>query len=88
MKHDPKATANALVVVGGGLYIICAAWILLSRDSFMGVINTWVHGIDLSALPSKTPDLGTLLMGLLTFVISAWLTGYVFAVVYNNFVRK
>ncbi|OGY29880.1 MAG: hypothetical protein A3F33_02540 [Candidatus Woykebacteria bacterium RIFCSPHIGHO2_12_FULL_43_10] len=88
MQHDQKATANALAVVGGGLYTLCATWTLLARDSFMGVMNTWAHGIELSTLPSKSPDFGTLFIGLATFVVAAWVTGYAFAVVYNNFAKK
>ena len=88
MKHNPKATANALAVVGGVLYLICAAWTLFSRGSFMGVMNTWAHGVELSALPSKTPDLGTLTIGFVTFVLAAWVTGYAFAVCYNYFAKN
>ena len=88
MKHDPKATANALAVVAGALYLICAVWTLISRSSFMGVMNTWAHGIELSALPAKTLDLGTLLIGFVTFVLAAWVTGYAFAYTYNYFVKK
>lgn len=88
MKHDPKATANALAVVSGALYLICAVWTLTSKASFMGVMNTWAHGVDLSALPSKTPDVGVLLIGLVTFVLAAWVTGYAFAYLYNYFAQK
>ena len=88
MNHDPKATANALAVVAGGLYLVCAVWTLISRSSYMGVMNTWAHGIELSALPSKTPDMGTLLIGFVTFVLAAWVTGYAFAYTYNYFVKK
>lgn len=88
MKHNPKATAHAVAAVGGALYLICAVWTLGSRSSFMGVMNTWAHGVELSALPAKTPDFGILVVGLITFTLAAWLTGYAFAVVYNYFVEK
>ena len=88
MNHDPKATANALAVVAGGLYLVCAVWTLISRSSYMGVMNTWAHGIELSALPAKTLDIGTLLIGFVTFVLAAWVTGYAFAYTYNYFVKK
>lgn len=88
MKHDPKATANALAVVGGALYLICAVWVLVARSSYMGVMNTWVHGIDMSALPTKTLDSGTLVTGFVTFVLVAWVTGYFFAYSYNYFAKK
>jgi len=88
MKHDPNATANSLAVVGGALYLLCALWTLISRSSFMGVMNTWAHGVELSALPSKPLNFGTLLVGLITFVLAAWLTGYTFAKVYNYFAKR
>ncbi len=88
VKHDPKATANALAVVGGGLYAICAAWVVIARESFMGVMNTWAHGIDLAVLPTKPLDLGTIFLGFVTFVLAAWATGYAFAYFYNSFAKK
>lgn len=88
MQHNPKATANALAAVGGALYLICTLWTILSRDSFMELMGSWAHGIDLSLLPQKPLDMGTVLIGLLTFVLSAWVTGYVFALAYNYFAQK
>lgn len=88
MNHNPKATANALATVAGGLYLICAIWTLVSRDSFIGVIGTWAHGVDLNALPAKTPDFGTLIIGFITFVIASWLTGYAFVYAFNYFAKK
>lgn len=88
MKHDPKASANALAVVGGALYLICAVWTLGSRGSFMGVMGSWAHSIDMNALPQKTPDFGLLLIGFITFFLAAWVTGYAFAVTYNYFAKK
>ena len=87
MEHNPKATANTLAVVGGALYVICAVWTLVSRGSFMGVMGLWAHSIDMNALPQKTPDFGSLLTGLITFVLAAWVTGYAFVVCYNYFVK-
>lgn len=88
MNHNPKATANALAVVGGVLYIICAVWTLVSRDSFIAIFNTWPHAIDLSTLPVKQPDAGSIIIGLITFVLASWVTGYVFAYTYNYFAKK
>lgn len=88
MKHDPKATANALALVGAALYIVCAAWVLVSKDSFMGVMNTWAHSIDLGAVPSKMPTFGEIVVGLITFTAAAWVSGYAFAKAYNYFLSK
>lgn len=88
MKHDPKATAHALAVVGGALYLICAVWTFVSRSSYMGMMSTWEHGIDVSALPAKTPDSAALVTGFVTFVLVAWVSGYCFAHCYNYFAAK
>lgn len=88
MKKDPVATAHALAIVSGILYILCALWTVVSRSSFMGVMSTWTHSIDLSRLPSQPPSFGSLVVGFVTFVVVAWLTGYAFAIVYNYFVKK
>lgn len=86
--HNPKATANALAVVGGVLYIICAAWTLISKESFMGLMGSWAHSIDVNALPQKTSDFGALTIGFVTFTIVAWVTGFCFAHCYNYFAKK
>lgn len=88
MNHNPKATANALAVVGGALYLICAVWSFISRESFMAIFNTWTHTVDLSRLPTRQPDFGSILIGLITFVIASWVTGYAFAYIYNYFAKK
>ena len=86
--HNSKATANALASVAGALYIICAAWTMVSKGSFMGIMGSWVHSVDINALPQKNPDFGLLLLGFITFTLAAWVTGYVFAKSYNYFARK
>lgn len=87
MKLDPKASGNALAIVGGVLYLVCAVWVLSARNSYMGVMNSWMHGFDFQTLPVKTLDFGTLIVGLVTFVLTAWIVGYGFALVYNRLAR-
>lgn len=85
--HNPKATANALAVIGGTLYIICAIWTMVSKESYLGLMSTWTHSLDINALPQKTPDFGTLVIGFVTFLITAWVTGYAFSACYNYFAK-
>lgn len=86
--HNPKATANALAVVGGVLYIICTIWTLISKESFLGLMGTWAHSLDMNSLPQKTPDFGTLIIGFVTFTLAVWVVGYAFAICYNYFAKK
>ena len=88
MKKDPKATAHALAIVAGLLYVLCVLWIIISKGSYMGVMSTWFHGIDFNALPSATPTLDAMTIGLITFIGFAWISGYFFAVIYNRLLNR
>lgn len=88
MKHDLKATANAFAALIAVVYVICAGWILISRNGFMTFTANWVHGIDMEALPYTPPAMIDLLIGFITAVITAWLAGYLFAWLYNYFARS
>lgn len=88
MKHEPKATANALAIVGAVWYVLCVLWVMISKSSYMGVIGSWFHGVDFNALPQVTLTANSALLGLVSFVAFAWISGYFFAVVYNKFLSK
>lgn len=88
MKHDPKATANALALLGAAAYAICAVWSVTSRSSFMSFFGQWSHSINLAALPTAEPNLAGIVTGLITFSIASWLAGYLFARLYNAFAQK
>ena len=87
MKHDVKATANSLAVVGGVWYVLCVLWVLVSKSSYMGVIGSWFHGVDFNMLPKTTLSLSSIILGFVSFVVFSWISGYFFAKVYNVFVK-
>lgn len=88
MKLDPTRTAHTTGIVGGIWYLIC--WILVGSmpGFYMGMMRSWIHGIDISSLPRNMMPFGASLYGLVTFVVVAWLTGYAFAAVYNALGKK
>ncbi len=88
MKHEPYATANALATVAGAWYVICVLLIVVSKSSYMGIIGSWFHGVDYNALPTTTLTTSSVLLGLVTFVGFAWISGYFYAVFYNKFAKK
>lgn len=88
LPHHPAATANALAVVSGALYVVCAAWVSFSRPTFMGMMGTWFHGINYQAIPYAPMMFTGIATGFLTFVIAAWLVGYAFAWMYNWFLSR
>lgn len=80
--------ANAFAATIAVVYVVCAGWVVVARDSFMGLTGTWVHGIDMKSLPFVSPTAGGLIVGFMTSVIAAWAAGYLFAWLYNQFSKK
>lgn len=88
MKHEPKATANALAVTVAILYVVCRIAVSLFPDLAMSVAQSWFHGLALSKISGWDLTLGSFVLGLLTSTGGAWLIGYVFANAYNYFNKK
>lgn len=75
--------ANALAVLMGVVYVLCALFVAVLPDLFKAVAVSWFHGIDLEAI--WTGGLrGNFLLGLGSTVVLSWLGGWVFAWVYNK----
>ncbi|MBI4990778.1 hypothetical protein HZB96_01660 [Candidatus Gottesmanbacteria bacterium] len=89
MKHDPKATANALAVVVVSFSLVCAVLAIWAPDLLLSISQSWTHRLDMSLVwMDKAPDLPTIVWGLITVSATAWVTGYAFAHVYNLFLKK
>jgi len=88
MKHEPNAVANALGVTIGVIYIVCAGAVILLPDISMTVAQSWFHGLDLSKISGFTVNPGSFILGLVTSVGGSWLVGFLFATVYNYFLKK
>ena len=83
-----QAFANAFAVTIAAVYVICAGWVVVSRSSFMGLAGSWIHGVDMKALPYTAPTAAGLVFGLITAVVASWVAGYIFAWLYNQFSKK
>lgn len=79
--------ANAMGVVMGVFYIVCAALVALAPEFFRGIADSWVHGYDLSAIPVGGVTFGGFLWGLITAVVISWLFAYFLAWTYNKLVK-
>jgi len=88
MKHEPTATANALSVTVAIFYVTCALFFLVAPEFSMSVAQSWFHGMDLNALGTPQITFGNLLYGLITVTAYSWFLGYVFARMYNYFLKK
>ena len=87
MQLHPKAFANASALVVGALYLVCAALVAIAPDFFLSVANSWVHALDLTKIKAVNFTAGKLLIGLVSITVVSWAVDYLFAVVYNLFVK-
>lgn len=85
LRHEPMATAHALGATGALFYIACVVIVGISRPTYMTMMSSWFHGVNVSALPVAPMMGGSLLAGFITFSIVSWVAGYVFARFYNWF---
>ncbi len=72
------AFANALAFVGGVVSLVCLLGVLFATDLFTALVNSFLHGIDLAALPAKEVNLTSSVIGFITVVAGAWILGYLF----------
>ena len=88
LKLDSVRLAHTSAVVTAVFYAIC--WFLISSmpGFYMGMMRSWIHGVDITALPRTMMSPGLGLYGLVTMTAVAWITGYVFASVYNALGKK
>lgn len=87
MKHYPLATANASAVTTAVIYVVCTATVVFLPDLSMTIAQSWFHGIDLSKISSFNITVGSFILGIITATVGAWLIGFVFAKIYNQFVQ-
>ena len=88
MKHHPMATANASAATIAIVYVTCALAVGLFPEFTMNVTRSWFHGIDLSKISSWNFTAGSLILGVGPAVGYAWVIGYLYANVYNYFLKK
>lgn len=87
MKQYPLATANALAATTVVIYVVCTAAVVFLPDLSITIAQSWFHGIDLSKSPSVNITVSSFVLGIITVTIGAWLIGFVFAKIYNQFVQ-
>ena len=89
MKMNPVRLANALAISQGILSVLCAALYYLVPGVLIGVVRSLSHPLDISPLvPVEPPPIvfRELLFGLVSWMVFAWLSGWLLGLVYNAFV--
>lgn len=88
MKHDPQVTANALAATMAIVFVACRLLVGMLPGFMFGMAQSWFHGVALTRMSSWSVSTPTFLFGLISATVSAWLTGYLFATLYNYFLKR
>lgn len=88
MKHDPNVTGKSAAATIAVIYLVCVAAVVLLPDLSLTIAQSWVHGLDLSKIYALNVTFGSFILGLVTSTAGGWLVGYVFASVYNYFLKS
>lgn len=74
---NAKAFANAAATVMAVWVIVCAAVSFVAPDLLFSVAQSWMHTINLEvAKTTFSPNLGSLLLGLISAAGLTWVTTY------------
>ncbi|OGM59044.1 hypothetical protein A3A75_05230 [Candidatus Woesebacteria bacterium RIFCSPLOWO2_01_FULL_39_10] len=86
MKHNEMATANTLGTLGGIYYIFCYAVASLFPGLYKTVAVSWFHMLRLEGLWKSVPS--GFAIGLISFTATSWISGWLFARLFNYFSGK
>ncbi len=86
MKLNQMALANALGAVGAVYYIGCYLVATVAPDLYKTIAQSWFHMMDLSSIWKSAP--GNLILGLISFTVVSWVSGWILAFAYNSFAKK
>jgi hypothetical protein len=80
-----SAFANSLAAISAVAVVVCAIFSALVPDVVIGVAQTWVHTLNLELARSTMPaNPVSLVTGLVTFTILAWIWAAAWAWLYNK----
>lgn len=83
-KLNPKKVSLSLALVTGILSIICALLIAIAPEATLKLFGAIFHGMDITKI-AVAISLGRAILGTVTVIILALITGWLFAVIYNKF---
>ena len=79
MKNNTMKFANAFALGMAVLWVLCSAVIWLLPSFSWTVTGWWMHGMDLSSMGGWNLTISNFLLGGITAIASAWITGWILA---------
>jgi Na+-driven multidrug efflux pump len=83
---NARVVANTLAIVTAIAYIICAIILWISKDLAVSLGNYLFHGIDIASIV-VIRGAGYTLVSVIFGTIVAWISGYIFAIIYNKLLK-
>lgn len=87
-KLNPKVVGLSLAAISGMLFVACWALFALFPAGTFNFFNELFHGVDLTKIARIDISSGRTIIGLIEIVIAGFVTGWLFAIIYNYFLRK
>jgi uncharacterized membrane protein len=88
MQLNAIKLANAAAVTTFILFIVCTVFVAMAPEFSMAMFAGATHLPNLAGmLGAFEITLNGFLLGLVTFVISSYISAYIFASIYNRFIR-
>lgn len=85
---NAKAFANAASAVMAVWVVFCAVLSFIAPDLLFTVAKSWTHNMNLDIVrASFNPDLGTLILGLVSAYGLTWVTTYITILLYNRLAK-
>ena len=85
-KLNPKVVSLSLAGVSAILSLLCALLIAVAPKTTLKFFGSIFHGMDITKIAQPITVSGVL-TGLIAIVIIAFITGWLFAVIYNYLIK-
>lgn len=84
----PIALANAVAAIFVVVYTLCGIVSYILPDLYWGVLNSWMHGVNLEVAKATAPmSIGTFIFGVVTFTVYVWIVSFLGSSMYNKFAK-
>ncbi len=86
-KLNPKVVSLSLASISVVLSLLCAFLIAVAPEATLKFLGSIFHGMDITKIAQPVTISGVL-TGLIAIIIIAFITGWLFAVIYNFLLAK
>ncbi|KKR63431.1 hypothetical protein A2210_03400 [Candidatus Woesebacteria bacterium RIFOXYA1_FULL_40_18] len=83
MKLNENAVAKTSGVLGAWFFLVCYLLVFFMPEVYKAIVQSWMHGVDLNLI--WKPMTGNFLLGFASFSAVSWVSGWLFAWIYNKF---